>query len=90
MANRFLQAFQQAPWRIQAQRLGLIFMGLVVFGLTAGVYLSISASAYAAGFDVQRYLLHSLTTAGLARLVSRLAAAGSATMALQATATPGV
>jgi len=55
MANRFLQAFQQAPWRIQAQRLGLIFMGLVVFGLTAGVYLSISASAYAAGFDVQRY-----------------------------------
>ena len=55
MANRFFQAFQQAPWRVQAQRLGLIFMGLVVFGLTAGVYLSISASAYAAGVEVQRY-----------------------------------
>jgi hypothetical protein len=55
MANLFLQAFQQAPWRVQAQRLGLVFMGLVVFGLTAGVYLSISASAYAAGVEVQRY-----------------------------------
>jgi hypothetical protein len=55
MANRFLQAFQQAPWRVQSQRLGLIFMGLVIFGLTAGVYLSISASAYAAGVEVQRY-----------------------------------
>ena len=55
MANRFLQAFQQAPWRVQTQRLGLIFMALVVFGLTAGVYLSISASAYAAGVEVQDY-----------------------------------
>jgi hypothetical protein len=55
MANRFFQAFQQAPWRVQAQRLGLVFMGLVVFGLTAGIYLSISASAYAAGVEVQQY-----------------------------------
>ena len=55
MANGFIQAFQQAPWRVQIQRLGLILLGLVVFGSTAGVYLSISANAYATGVQVQEY-----------------------------------
>jgi hypothetical protein len=55
MANGFIQAFQQAPWRVQVQRLGLILLGLVVFGLTAGVYLNISANAYAKGVEAQEY-----------------------------------
>lgn len=55
MANLFLQAFQQAPWRVQIQRLGLIFIALVIFGLTAGVYLSITANSYAAGVEAQQY-----------------------------------
>jgi len=55
MTNFLFQAFQQAPWRVQIQRLGLIFLGLVIFGLTAGVYLSISANSYAAGVEVQTY-----------------------------------
>lgn len=55
MANGFIQAFQQAPWRVQVQRLGLILIGLVIFGFTAGLYLSISASSYATGVEVQQY-----------------------------------
>jgi hypothetical protein len=55
MANLFLQAFQQAPWRVQIQRLGLIFIGLVIFGLTAGLYLSITANSYATGVEAQQY-----------------------------------
>lgn len=55
MTNFFFQAFQQAPWRVQIQRLGLILLGLALFGLTAGLYLNITASSYAAGVDVQTY-----------------------------------
>jgi hypothetical protein len=55
MTNYLFQAFQQAPWRVQIQRLGLIFLGLVIFGLTAGLYLSITANSYAIGVDVQIY-----------------------------------
>jgi hypothetical protein len=55
MANGFIQAFQQAPWRVQIQRLGLVLLGLVVFGLTAGIYLNISANSYAKGVEAQAY-----------------------------------
>jgi hypothetical protein len=55
MANGFMQAFQQAPWRVQIQKLGLILLGLVIFGLTAGIYLNISANSYAKGVEAQEY-----------------------------------
>lgn len=55
MKKRFFQAFQQAPWRIQVQRAGLILVVLVCIALTAGLYLTISASTYAAGIRAQEY-----------------------------------
>ena len=54
MAFKIIQAFKQAPWRVQLQRIGLIFIGLVSFALISGLYLSISASTYATGVQEQR------------------------------------
>lgn len=53
MASNFIQAFKQAPWRVQMQRIGLVLTGLVSFALIAGLYLSISASTYAVGVEVK-------------------------------------
>jgi cell division protein FtsL len=54
MAFKFIQAFKQAPWRVQMQKIGLVMVGLVSFALIAGLYLSISATTYATGVKVQR------------------------------------
>jgi hypothetical protein len=53
MAQNFVQAFQQAPWRVQIQKIGLILSALAIFALIAGVYLSITARTYSAGVIVQ-------------------------------------
>lgn len=53
MRQNFLQAFQQAPWRIQLQKIGLILTVLVIFALISGIYLSITASSYKVGVAVQ-------------------------------------
>jgi hypothetical protein len=55
MTDFLFHAFQQAPWRVQIQRFGLFFLGLVIFGLSAGIYLNITANSYALGVDVQTY-----------------------------------
>jgi hypothetical protein len=55
MKRRLFQAFQQAPWRIQIQRIGLVLLCLVCVALTAGVYLTITANTYAAGVFAQDY-----------------------------------
>lgn len=43
------QAFRQAPWRVQLQMLGMFLLGLVIILVVAGIYLSISGQAAAAG-----------------------------------------
>jgi hypothetical protein len=45
----FSQAFKQAPWRSQAQLVGLFLVALVVVLLVSGVYLTISGQAAADG-----------------------------------------
>lgn len=45
------QAFKQAPWRTQAQWVGLLLLGLVITLLVAGIYLSISGQAATAGIE---------------------------------------
>ncbi len=42
-------AFRQAPWRVQLQYVGLLLLALVVVLVVAGIYLSISGQAAAAG-----------------------------------------
>lgn len=44
-----VQAFKQAPWRLQVQTIGLYLLGLVIVLVIASVYLSISGRAAAAG-----------------------------------------
>jgi len=53
MKNHILQAYRQAPWRVQLQWIGLFMLGLILIASIAGVYLSISAQAAAAGRQIQ-------------------------------------
>lgn len=51
--NRFIQAYRQAPWRVQLQWSGLFLLGLIPIVLVAAVYLNISTQAAAAGLKIQ-------------------------------------
>lgn len=53
MKNRLLQAYKQAPWRIQLQWIGLFLLGLVLVAAVTGLYLNISAQAATAGRKIQ-------------------------------------
>jgi hypothetical protein len=53
MAQRLIQAYQQAPWRIQIQRLRTVLLLILVFALVTSVYLFISAQAAMAGLNIQ-------------------------------------
>lgn len=53
MKNRILQAYKQAPWRVQMQWIGLFLLGLVLIAAVAGLYLNISAQAATAGRMIQ-------------------------------------
>lgn len=47
MRNAYLlmQAYSEAPWRRQAQFIGLFFLVLVSFAVLAGIYLTVTARA---------------------------------------------
>jgi cell division protein FtsB len=51
--NHLLQAYRQAPWRVQLQWLGFFLLGVVLIAAVAGVYLNLSARASAAGRAIQ-------------------------------------
>lgn len=53
MKNRLLQAYKQAPWRVQIQWIGLFLLALVVLAAVAGLYLNINSKAAAAGRHIQ-------------------------------------
>lgn len=53
MAQRVTQAYQQAPWRIQVQRLRTLLLLILMFALVAGIYLFVSAQAATAGLNIQ-------------------------------------
>jgi len=53
MKNPILQAYKQAPWRIQLQWIGLFLLGLVLIASITGIYLSISGQAAASGRKIQ-------------------------------------
>lgn len=48
-----MQAYQQAPWRIQVQWIGLFLVALLLVASISGVYLSVSANASTAGRQIQ-------------------------------------
>ena len=54
MTQHLKQAYQQAPWRIQVQRLRTFLLLILVFTLVTGMYLYISAQAAVAGLNIQQ------------------------------------
>jgi hypothetical protein len=54
MAQKIIQAYQQAPWRTQVQRLRTFLLLIVAFALVTGMYLYISAQAAVAGLATQQ------------------------------------
>jgi len=54
MNHRLIQAYKQAPWRVQAQRIGVFLLALVGVALVAGLYLNVSVEAASAGLSVQK------------------------------------
>lgn len=78
MKNRILQAYKQAPWRIQIQWIGLFLLGLVLIASITGVYLSVSAQAAASGRKIQSLEMQITNINNeIAELTSDLAAARS-------------
>jgi hypothetical protein len=53
MTQRLIQAYQQAPWRIQVQRLRTFLLLILAFALITGMYLFVSAQAAMAGLNIQ-------------------------------------
>ncbi|MGV8050624.1 MAG: hypothetical protein AB2L21_09835 [Anaerolineaceae bacterium] len=53
MKTNFLQAYKQAPWRVQLQWIGIFLLILVCLAVIAGGYLSISGRAAASGRHIQ-------------------------------------
>lgn len=79
MTARLIQAYQQAPWRIQVQRLGKVMLALVAIGLVAGLYLNITAVAATAGLRIRAMNIEkSSALRQIADLNSELAALTSA------------
>jgi cell division protein FtsL len=53
MTNRFVQAYRQAPWRVQLQWIALFTLALLLIGAVAYIYLSVSAIGAAYGREIQ-------------------------------------
>jgi hypothetical protein len=53
MKIRILQAYKQAPWRVQIQYIGLFLLALVLISAIMGIYLNISAQAATSGRRIQ-------------------------------------
>lgn len=54
MPKKNSQAHQQAPWRVQFQRIGIFLLALVIGSLIASVYLYFSAQVADAGVEIWR------------------------------------
>ncbi|MDX9863561.1 MAG: hypothetical protein RBT34_02025 [Anaerolineaceae bacterium] len=54
MPKKNSQAHQQAPWRIQLQRIGIFLLAVVVISLVASVYLYFSAQIADVGVEIWR------------------------------------
>ena len=55
MNTKIMQAYKQAPWRVQLQHLFYIVLAIVMILVVAALYLNISAQAATAGLDFQGF-----------------------------------
>lgn len=54
MKGKLTQAYKQAPWRKQVQRIAFFMMAVITIALIAGIYLNISAQTAEAGVAIQK------------------------------------
>lgn len=54
MSKRMVQAYRQAPWRIQTQRGVIILIAAILGASILWIMLSVSVQAAAAGLEIQR------------------------------------
>lgn len=54
MNQQLMQAYRQAPWRIQIQRIAVLLLILIIVGVVAGLYLSVSARAATAAIQIRQ------------------------------------
>lgn len=54
MPKRFVQAYRQAPWRIQTQRVALLLIVAVLGASIVWVMLSVTVQAATAGLEIQQ------------------------------------
>ncbi len=54
-SKRFMQAYRQAPWRIQTQRAALVLLVAVMGAAVLWLMLSVTVQAGAAGLQIQQY-----------------------------------
>ena len=79
---KFIQAHQQAPWRIQLMTIGMFTLVLVIMAIVAGVYLSFTARTANLGreiqemrstnMELQRLIVHLETSNALQASVSNM------------------
>lgn len=53
MNQRLMQAYRQAPWRTQIQRIAIFMLILITVGTIAGLYLNISARAATVALQIR-------------------------------------
>jgi hypothetical protein len=53
LTNPFVQAYHQAPWRVQLQWIVFFLLALVLVAIVAAVYLSVSAKSAETGREIQ-------------------------------------
>jgi len=84
MNNRIIQAYKQAPWRVQIQWIGLFLLALVLITAIIGIYLNVSAQAATSGRMIQFIERDSEEIANeIAELTANLAKAKSAERMLE-------
>ncbi len=79
MNNRLIQAYRQAPWRVQLQWVGVFLLGLILVASVAGIYLNISTRTAEVGRNIQQLEnLSDETERNIADLQTQLASLTSA------------
>lgn len=53
MTDRSVNAYRQAPWRVQVQWVLMFLLALIMVAFIAAIYLSVSARAATTGRDIQ-------------------------------------
>ncbi len=54
MSQRWIQAYKEAPWRVQVKRIALFLSALIGIAIIAGLYLNITAQTAATGVEARK------------------------------------